>query len=38
MLLKIIHRTRYRYSQPVFLEPFTVRLPPRCDSGQSSLP
>ncbi len=35
MLLKIIHRTRYHYSQPVFLEPFTVRLRPRCDASQT---
>jgi len=35
MLLKITHRTRYRYSAPVFLEPFTVRLRPRCDAGQT---
>jgi transglutaminase-like putative cysteine protease len=35
MLLKIIHRTRYHYSQPVFLEPFTVRLRPRSDAGQT---
>ncbi|BAN36232.1 conserved hypothetical protein, Transglutaminase domain protein [Sulfuricella denitrificans skB26] len=35
MLLKIIHRTRYHYSQPVFLEPFTVRLRPRSDANQT---
>ena len=35
MLLEIIHRTCYHYSQPVFLEPFTVRLRPRCDASQS---
>jgi transglutaminase-like putative cysteine protease len=35
MLFEINHRTRYQYSQPVFLEPFTVRLRPRCDAGQT---
>ena len=35
MLLKISHRTRYRYSQPVFLEPFIVRLRPRSDASQT---
>ena len=35
MLLKISHRTRYHYSQPVFLEPFTVRLRPRTDVNQT---
>jgi transglutaminase-like putative cysteine protease len=35
MLYKIIHHTRYHYSQPVFLEPFTVRLRPRCDASQT---
>jgi len=35
MIFEINHRTRYQYSQPVFLEPFTVRLRPRCDAGQT---
>jgi transglutaminase-like putative cysteine protease len=35
MLFEIIHHTQYQYSQPVFLEPFTVRLRPRCDASQT---
>jgi transglutaminase-like putative cysteine protease len=35
MLYEITHHTRYRYSHPVFLEPFTVRLRPRCDASQT---
>ncbi len=35
MQFKITHCTRYSYSQPVFLEPFTVRMRPRCDAGQT---
>jgi len=35
MLLNITHRTVYHYDQPVFLEPFTVRLRPRCDASQT---
>lgn len=35
MLLKITHRTHYHYTQPVFLEPFTVRLRPRSDVNQT---
>ena len=35
MLFEINHRTRYHYSQPVFLEPFTVRLRPRSDASQT---
>lgn len=34
MHFRIRHRTRYRYPQPVFLEPHTVRLRPRCDGSQ----
>lgn len=35
MLFEITHRTHYHYSQPVFLEPFSVRLRPRCDATQT---
>ncbi len=35
MLFEITHRTRYHYSQPVFLEPYTVRLRPRSDASQN---
>jgi len=35
MFFNIIHRTHYHYSQPVFLEPFMVRLRPRCDASQT---
>lgn len=35
MLFNITHRTHYQYSHPVFLEPFTVRLRPRCDATQT---
>jgi len=35
MLFEITHRTQYHYSNPVFLEPFTVRLRPRCDASQT---
>jgi transglutaminase-like putative cysteine protease len=35
MLLEIIHHTRYHYSVPVFLEPFTIRLRPRSDANQT---
>lgn len=34
MLFHIQHRTDYRYSVPVFLEPLTLRLRPRCDAVQ----
>jgi transglutaminase-like putative cysteine protease len=35
MLFEIHHRTCYHYSQPVFLEPFTVRLRPRSGADQT---
>jgi transglutaminase-like putative cysteine protease len=35
VLYEITHHTRYHYSRPVFLEPFTVRLRPRCDASQT---
>ncbi len=35
MLFEITHRTRYHYSLPVSLEPFTLRLRPRSDATQS---
>ncbi|MBI3546770.1 MAG: transglutaminase family protein [Gammaproteobacteria bacterium] len=35
MRLAIEHRTEYRYSRAVFLEPLTLRLRPRCDITQS---
>ncbi|MDH5762787.1 MAG: transglutaminase family protein [Nitrospinota bacterium] len=34
MFLRIRHQTRFSYSQPVFLEPMTVRLRPRSDCWQ----
>lgn len=34
MQFRARHMTRYRYSRPVFLEPHTVRLRPRCDASQ----
>ena len=34
MHFRVRHTTRYRYSKPVFLEPHTVRLRPRCDGSQ----
>lgn len=34
MFFEICHTTRYRYSQPVFIEPHTLRLRPRCDGTQ----
>jgi len=35
MLINIVHRTRYHYSSPVYLEPFTVRLRPRSNAIQT---
>jgi transglutaminase-like putative cysteine protease len=35
MLFEIFHRTNYHYSKPVFLEPYIVRLRPRCDASQT---
>ena len=35
MRLAISHRTEYRYSKPVFLEPISLRLRPRCDVSQT---
>ena len=34
MRFEISHRIAYSYDRPVFLEPLTVRLRPRCDSTQ----
>ncbi len=34
MLLQIEHSLRYRYSKPVYLEPYIVRLAPRSDAAQ----
>ncbi len=37
MLFEFSHSINYSYSKPVFLEPHTVRLRPRCDSWQHLL-
>ena len=37
MLFEVTHITRFSYSQPVFLEPLSVRLRPRNDSWQKLL-
>lgn len=37
MVCTIIHETRYVYGKPIFLEPQTIRLRPRCDSTQRLL-
>lgn len=37
MLFEVEHTTRFTYSGPVFLEPLTVRLRPRCDLYQRPL-
>ncbi len=34
MLVHIQHRTEYQYSEPVYLEPFTLQLKPRTDAFQ----
>lgn len=35
MLVHIQHRTEYEYSEPVYLEPFTLQLKPRTDAFQA---
>lgn len=35
--LEITHTTRYEFSQPVFLDPHTLRFQPRVDGGQTLL-
>ena len=37
MLFEIVHITDFSYGEPVFLEPHTVRLRPRCDAWQNLL-
>ncbi|MEB3257333.1 MAG: transglutaminase family protein [Cyanobacteriota bacterium] len=37
MLFHIVHRLTYTYSEPVFLEPITLRLTPRQDASQRLL-
>ena len=37
MLFEINHKTEFFYNRPVFLEPHTVRLRPRCDVWQNLL-
>lgn len=34
VLFEITHRSHYQYTQPVFFEPLTLRLRPRCDATQ----
>jgi len=34
MRFQVTHTTKYLYGAPVFLEPHTLRLRPRCDPGQ----
>lgn len=34
MLIRVEHETRYRFTEPVFLEPHLLRLLPRSDAGQ----
>ncbi len=35
MYFEIIHKTTYSYNRPVFLEPHTLKLRPRCDGMQN---
>jgi transglutaminase-like putative cysteine protease len=35
MHFSVTHRTAYRYSEPVFVEPHLIRLRPRCDGSQN---
>lgn len=35
MILEITHSLSYRYAQPVYLEPYVVRLTPRSDGAQA---
>ena len=35
MYFEITHKTTYRYSRPVFLEPHTIKFRPRCDGLQN---
>lgn len=37
MRCRVLHRTRYRYDRPVFLEPHRIRLTPRGDAAQRLL-
>ncbi len=37
MLFEIKHVTKFTYTDPVFLEPHTLRLRPRCDVSQNLL-
>ena len=37
MRCRVVHRTRYRYDRPVFLEPHLLRLIPRGDAAQRLL-
>ena len=37
MRFAVSHRTRFRYSEPVYLEPHVIRLRPRCDCFQRLL-
>ena len=37
MTICLTHKTEYTFSQPVFLEPHTLRLSPRCDQFQQAV-